>query len=331
MTSRLIVLVGVCLVLGVMLIARSPQDTTATSTAPAPQPVPQPPPSVDFAALIADRISHAELRNQAAIRAFQEQVYALVRRHEPALDQTCTQSAKELSTLSSCMAIIMRMGVDRVKGGCKTQDYLQRHLGPALDARVTALSQGLSRALAQLEQALDASALLLATDLAQIAPVGRRTHGRSLSVAPDGKLQQALSELGVNGAFLGIAIPLDLLAVSQTGIAKRLAGTTQRIAGRLFGKQVAKVAAGGALSLADGPLPIGDALALGLLGWTAYDVHRGPKRFQSDLLAALQADARNCVTAMQEDVMTRAASAVEAHEHFYSRVGTELAADWESL
>jgi hypothetical protein len=48
---------------------------------------------------------------------------------------------------------------------------------------------------------------------------------------------------------------------------------------RLFGKQITKLAGSATIAAADGPIPIGDVLAVCGLIWTAYDINSAKQEF----------------------------------------------------
>lgn len=92
-------------------------------------------------------------------------------------------------------------------------------------------------------------------------------------------------------------------------------------AARLFGQQVTKVAASATIAAADGPFPIGDAIALVGIAWTGYDVSCAQAEFKRELSEALNAAVEDVKSVTLRDVHTGAKRLIEEQMNQQKLIG----------
>ena len=71
-----------------------------------------------------------------------------------------------------------------------------------------------------------------------------------------------------------------------------------KILGKAAGRQAGTMAAGAGAAIADGPLPVGDAIAAvaiaGCTAWSAWDVYKATKILPEELRVTLEESTRKC-------------------------------------
>jgi hypothetical protein len=87
-----------------------------------------------------------------------------------------------------------------------------------------------------------------------------------------------------------VAVEWMTLAMTKEAVAN----VARFLAARLA-PQIAKVVAGAGTAAADGPLPIGDILAVGFLAWTAYDVITLPGKVHAEVNENFHNAAAGCM------------------------------------
>ena len=291
--------------------------------------VPPEAPKIDYGPLIKRHADQASRRNANAIQSFELEIGRILKAHETKLTKAANAAAKEGADYQSCCAIIYYLAWDKVRGTSKTEEYLDSEINPTIEPTVAALAAEVNRAVDTLEADLRRSTLVLAKDLAALGPPERQ---RSIEVDIEGvneaDFNQSLSNLGFSAAGIGVALTFD--AISQSRIGKLIWVKIKSIALRMFGKQVAKVAGSAAVAAADGPLPIGDILAVGGLIWTGYDVYASQKEFEKDLRTSLS----NLLLEANHDIHKQAVdyanSMLKEHQGFQDDIGSQTAKELSS-
>lgn len=288
-------------------------------------------PKIDYGPLIKTHADQASRRNANAIQSFELEMSRILKAHETKLTKAAEDAAKEGADYESCCAIIYYLAWDKVKKTAKTEEYLDSEINPTIEPAVSGLAADVNRAVDALEADLRRSTLLLAKDLAALGPPEKQ---RSIQVEIDGlgegDFEKSLSNLGFNAAGIGVALTFDAIAISQSRIGKLIWEKIKLIAMKMFGKQVAKVAGSAVAAAADGPLPIGDILAIAGLIWTGYDVYASQKDFEKDLRTSLS----NLLLEANHDIHKQAVdyanSMLKEHQDFQDGIGSQTAKDLSS-
>jgi hypothetical protein len=190
---------------------------------------------------------------------------------------------------------LMATDIVRQDDAKRDQAWIELHL-------VSPLASSTLLFYAQMEQAL--ARFDLAVELAQQRFEARITKslfatwektdydprlGEIVGTAIGGTMGQSSLALAV--AVPAVMIPLDAFALlpnQRQQMTRSIAGKTRKIYARYaqkhLSKQATRLALASGAALADGPLPIGDILAIAFAGWTAYDIYRLSGQFQEELI-----------------------------------------------
>jgi hypothetical protein len=251
--------------------------------------------------------------------------------HETKLTKAADDAAKEGADYNSCCAIIYYLAWDKVRGTSKTEDYLDSEIKPIIEPVVAALAADINTAVDTVEADLRRSTLVLAKDLAALGPPKKQ---RSIKVNIDGlskaDFKQSLGNLGFNAAGIGVALTFDAFAISKSMIGKLIWAKIKSIALKMFGKQVAKVVGSIVAAAADGPLPVGDIIAVGGLIWTGYDVYAGQKDFENELRTSLSNLLLEANADIHKQAVNHANSMLKEHQEFQDDIGSKTAKDLSS-
>jgi len=293
--------------------------------------VPPETPKIDYGPLIKTHADQASRRNVNAIQSFQLEIGRILKAHETKLTKAADVAAKEGADYQSCCAIIYYLAWDKVRGTSKTEEYLDSAINPIIEPAVAALAADVNRAVDTLKADLRRSTLVLAKDLAALGPPERQ---RSIEVDIEGlneaDFDQSLRKLGFNAAGIGVALTFDAVAISQSRTGKPIWAKIKSIALRMFGKQAAKVAGSAAVAAADGPLPIGDILAVVVLIWTGYDVIASQKEFEKDLRTSLSNLLLEASHHIHKQAVDYANSMLKKHQDFQDDIGSQTAKELSS-
>lgn len=180
------------------------------------------------------------------------------------------QAGDALGGFGSCFHIIVRMGVDMVKGTSQVAEFTTEHLG------------GVIQSTTRMKSILEASVNGLRHDLDS---QNHQIAARWLAAAeklPDGSIAESLMDGSKRMVVQSIEHNINAIAEVSAGVLsegvviylqrhllRRVLGGFARRAAQVLGANLA-------LAVADGPLPFGEAVALlmdiGFSIWTAWDV-----------------------------------------------------------
>lgn len=231
-------------------------------------------------------------RIQQAHQTYRQQRHALANsaEHERELTETIHTIARRESRPSR----ILRMTRYMLYGGNRAQQELDRSIRPKLLPWMKRYSQELNNLLFTLERECAAATEELAYHLAMYP--GETATGPPGSLpAPRLKTdyKASLRQLGFGSAGLGVSVGFDVLSIKASTLARTIPVKLHTLLITLFGKHSAILSTGAAAAVADGPLPIGDMIALGGVAWTVYDLHASSGRYRRVLR-------RNLMEGMQE-------------------------------
>jgi hypothetical protein len=248
--------------------------------------LPKTPVRRDFGAMVRERSQVAKNGNRFALDLFRNEVERAKTVHHTTIAISAQTAAKELATYPSIGKIVYFLARDTITGENKAEENVNATVAPILDPSTKSLAPILDEARRKLDSDLRISTTRLAYELAAIADRDGQSQSKTaITPVSERDFQSALRALGVNAAWVGVAAPVDGYALVRLGpvLGKKLTAT----AGRMFGKQVTRLAGSGTLAVMDGPLPVGDILALVTAVWTAYDIHSMKSEFRSESESAL--------------------------------------------
>lgn len=267
---------------------------------------------------------HAAQRNQNAVELFQLDLEQMQEDQQRRQVEVAAEAAAAAATAGNCLRLVALLVQDQWSGERAVEAHLQSLLGPHVDPFRGALEADVAAAVDKLERELRRSTLQLANDLAALGP-GRAARDPQAAARASADLQQGLRNLGFNAAGLGGSLVFDAVAVAQSSLRPLLAKQLAALAGRRFAGQAATVAASAAAAAADGPLPIGDILAVAGLAWTAYDGYASLQAFERDVNTAVNNQLAETQSTLHKQALERAKLLLKHYQRQQETLGREFA------
>jgi hypothetical protein len=265
----------------------------------------------------------ATSRNEQAVALCESEINAILGREFAEIAHEGDEAAEEVATYSSCCGIIYRLAKDKVFGGTNAADYVDAELGGRLRPTLHACARQLDTALARFDRSLAESTVTLAGELAQ---VGGSASNASLdvkvAVRPTDDLDATLRNLGFNAAAIGVGLTLDAWAILNTKLVQGLVTKAASMAASMFARPAAAAAAEMTIAVADGPLPIGDVIALVGGAWTAYDIYATRAEFERELKTTLANALPDMKRSVHDQLMTRIRGTLDAHRRVQDSIRT---------
>lgn len=276
----------------------------------------------DYNGLIRMHAEQAGRRNQNALVLFQMELDRILRAHDVALTQAGRDASEAAAGYGSCCKLVYYLACDKAKGGNKAESYLNSQINPVLALATRALGVDIDAAVGTLEYDLRRSTVQLATDLAALGP-GNFTADVKLGALAMNRadFQNSLRTLGLNAIGVGASLPFDAVALCGSRLFAGLPGRLVGIAGRLFSKQIAAGTASVVAPAVDGPLPIGDILAVGGAIWTGYDIYSSRRDFEQEITTSLEGVLRDMGRTVRDDASAHANRLLRQHEEFQNSIG----------
>lgn len=223
-------------------------------------------------------------RNTQAAQLCETDVNAVLSREFAEIARAGNLAAAEVSTLSSCGTIITMLAREQLGGTTRTTDFIEDQIQQRLDPALTHCGRELKAALDRYETSLRRSTVTLAAELAQSSPGGSAAAiPVTVDVTTAEDLDQALLNLGLSGGVLTVATVFDTAAILKTRLLQNLLRKLGMLAASAFAKPAAAAAGSAAVAAADGPLPIGDLLAIAGGIWTGYEIYATRAGFERDV------------------------------------------------
>lgn len=285
--------------------------------------LPEPAP-IDYSKDVKKRVEQAITEDQAALRQFQTSLSAALTKYGSESDKAAATAAEYASTYDSIVRTIGYLAYDQLKGTDTAGAYLNALIEPLLKPPVDLLVRDVNAATLVLENDLQKISVRLAVDLAALGPgpaAVPKTFTSSQQVKQD--FDKTLRNLGIDAAAIGVSAALDVYAIVSTRLIPRLVTTITAIAAKLFAKQVGKAVVVIMGPLADGPLPIGDVIALVFAAWTAYDIYQIQPKFHENVRTAVGNQLRETGAVVKGQASDNANSRVARFKSIQSRIGAE--------
>jgi hypothetical protein len=316
-------------VISIVIVLRSQKRDVKTKG-------PVPPPSVEPTgdgttkvdnsaafALIDSFSLEATVRNDTAFSLFELELNQAMAMATVRMKDAVLKASEEGSGYFDCVQLIGCLAWDKVNSSDTASEKIISITKPFIDPVVKDLSNNIDTAIGNYKQALHKSGVNLAYELTSVGPSALELDGVTLEEIYSLNTDEALRNLGYQGATVSIVLGFDLYAVLNVKLIQRLYKSLASTAGKLFAREVAVVAASAAAALADGPLPVGDILAAAGFIWTAYDVWASRADFEEELKISLD----NAMIDVQETAFQQAVSHVrqimERHNTFQQNVTKE--------
>lgn len=265
----------------------------------------------------------ATTRNEQAIALCESDINRVLEREFAEIDRKGDQAIAEVATYSSCCGIIYRLAKDKVFGGGRAADYVDSELGNRLRPALRTCARELDTSLARFDRSLAESTVTLASELAQVRTA---VNGSPLEVAvdvgPSDDLDATLRNLGFDAAAISVGGMLDVWALLNSRLAQGLLTKATSTAAAMFARPAAAAAAEMTVAVADGPLPIGDMIALVGGAWTAYDVYATRAAFEQELKTTLANALPEMKRSVHDQVMTRIRSTLDSHRRVQDSIRT---------
>ena len=265
----------------------------------------------------------ANSRNEQAVALCESDVNAILAREFAEIARQCDKAADKVATYSSCCGIIGRLAKDKVFGGTSAADYVDAELGDRLRPALRACSRELDTALARFDRSLAESTVTLASELAEYRETAAETPvTTTVDVRYSDDLDMALRNLGFDASAIGASVTLDIWGLLNSRLMSGLLTKATGMAATMFARPAAAAAAELTVAAADGPLPIGDAIALVGGAWTAYDIYASRAAFERELKTTLVNALPEMKRNVHDQVMTRIRSTLDAHRRTQDSIRT---------
>ena len=270
-------------------------------------------------------VSAATARNEQAARSCENDINQILALEFPEIERRANRAAEEVSTLGSCSSIIYRLAKEQLGGSESTAAYVEEEIRGRLQPALDTCGRELETALDRYELALRESTVTLATDLAQANPsTASQPIGIQVDPRTSGDLDQSLRGLGISGSVLAISGGFDAVAIMNTSIVRGLIGKIAQLAVSIFAKPAATAAGSAVVAAADGPLPIGDVLAvLGGL-WTGYEVYATRQQFEQEIKASLTNALPEMKRSIHHQIMERVRSLQSDYQRAQEQIRNQL-------
>ena len=276
-------------------------------------------PPLDFDRMVRERSQVAQAGNKLALDLFRIEVERAKAVHLAMLAIPTDGAAEVLATYQSISQIIYYLAWDEIRKENKTEEYLKTTVAPILDPGAKSLGPILEAAGRKLDSDLRISTTRLAYDLATISRGDGQTQSKTaINALSEPDFQQALRNLKFNATGVGVGVAFDGYALAS--LSPTLVNRLTAMSGRMFSKQGARLAGSGAVAMMDGPLPLGDIIAVVATLWTVYDVHSMKEEFRKESQIALL----NSLSQTAENAVAQANASATAKEQAYAKLQARM-------
>lgn len=258
-------------------------------------------------AAYADAIEHHYRNFLSDIENVGDVQFGIVRMGIPAV-------VEKFGTFSRCKDLFKTIATDKLKGGDETGRSIKRDLEAdyykGLYAARDRVYGCLENFLRNAECAKETFRLELETELDTAELPGDDAYKALLEECGE-RIEQKKEELKWGQIDAGIAVALEAACIRQTVAA------AAKILGKTVARQAGTMAAGAGAAVADGPLPLGDALAAiaiaGCTIWSFCDVYKAKKILPAELRATLEATTRKCEQQTLDEVKSSGEKVYKAY------------------
>lgn len=263
----------------------------------------------------------ASNRNTQAAQLCENDINAVLRREFSEIDRGGKLAAAEVSTLSSCGTIITILAKEQLGGTARTTGFIEDQIQQRLEPALNRCGQELKAALDRYETSLRRSTVTLAVELVQTNPEGYAAAVPvTIEVTTAEDLDQAILNLGLSGSLLTAATVFDTVAILKTQLVQKLLRKLGLLAASAFAKPAAAAAGSVAAAAVDGPLPIGDLLAIAGGIWTGYEIYATRAGFERDVKNSIA----NALLDMKRDIHRQLMERISGLQANYQQAQDEI-------
>jgi len=324
LTRSVLLFVAICSTAGVPVwFAWSADRGGIAQTLPRPS-LPVEPPASNVAEMLARSRSTADARNQAALVICTSEITSALDRRFTDLYFTAESTASGIATYKNCVKIIAMMASDTVRGRSDAREWVQARIERQIDPQISDVHREIHVILDRFDRELNASTLTMATEVAAIGGTAAGTSVSEHAAGLDGlSLEAALGRLGFEGGLLAPAVAVDIYGLLQTRVVRWLVVEVVDLAKWIFARPIAAAVTEAGLVAADGPLPIGDAIAVVGAAWTAYDIYALRNHFEKKLTDAIREAVPEVRRTIEQQIWTRLREQVASHAAIQTRMHDE--------
>jgi len=275
----------------------------------------------DLAALIDSSRSAATLRNEAGLTLCTSKITGILDREFSDLYRSADSAAKDIATYGNCVTLVTTLASDKVFGGSEAEKWVRDRIDQKLGPNLERCQNDVQAAVDRLDRDLAASTLTMASELAALGTIG------SSAVVPDYtrvldavSLEEALGDLGVHGVVVPPCIAIDVYALMHNRIVRWLITKILTMAKWIFARPMAAAAVEVGLVAVDGPLPIGDAIAVLGAAWTAWDISCLRSTFEKQLVNGIRETLPEARRAIHEDIWESLRERMASHADLQKRI-----------
>lgn len=274
----------------------------------------------------------ARQRAQIAAQLCLSEANEILNRSFPALHRRNRRAMQQIACYSNCVKMIGMLAYDKVRGRTTCRAWLDRKLAGQFDGPAAALQQELQTTLDRFNQEMARATAGLA-----VAVAGPGINADVTATVPDpeaivgvAELDSLLGDLGFEGGLAGTVALIDIAAVANTVLGRKLTeqlvNQAMQLVAWIFARPLAAAVAEVGVAAADGPLPIGDAIAAVGAVWTAYDIWHLRHAFEAKLRNAATARLESIRADLGKTVHRHVRQSLESHEQARERIAKEARA-----
>lgn len=274
----------------------------------------------------------ARHRVQIAAQICLSEAKEILNRSFPALHRRNQRAMQQIACYTNCVKMIGMLAYDKVRGRSTCRAWLDRKLAGQFDGPATTLQRELQTTLDRFNQEMARTTAGLA-----VAVAGPGINAEVAATVPDpeaivglAELDSLLGDLGFEGGLASTFALIDIAAVVNTVLGRKLTEqlvtrATQLVAW-IFARPLAAAVAEAGVAAADGPLPIGDAIAAVGAVWTAYDIWHLRHDFEAKLRNAATRQLESIRAELGKTVHRHVRKSLESHEQARERIAREARA-----
>lgn len=256
--------------------------------------------SINYDLIIKKYVDRASNRNESTLSFFELDIEQTNNNFKSKLKQASLDASEEASDYSSLSMLIYHLAYDKVKNLNTTEIYLNDEIKPIINSILIEMKKENDKILNKLDFELQKNTVQLAYDLAELNKDDGLNMNLNVNIEDINNLdfQSTLRNLGFDAFGVSIGVIFDTYAIKKSKLILPILKKITYTASKMFSKQVIKASASVSTALADGPLPIGDIIAIGGLFWTGYDVIQLRKEFKNEINISIN----NLLNEIQIDV-----------------------------
>ena len=209
---------------------------------------------------------------------------------------------QEFGTFARCKDLLVTLVKDKMDNGCRTENSIKRDLEADFYRELYDAHDKVNECLVVFLKSVETERLTfrheLEVELDSIELPGDEDY-RNVLINGGERIEKCKRELaeGQMTAAISAIVEATCIRVTVSTVAKILGKSVARMAGSMV--------AGASAAIADGPIPIGDAIGgamvLGSTCWTAYDIWQATEVLPMELSKTLRAVANDCETKTVSD------------------------------